>query len=149
MWPVVKARARFDSIPRIGLVIQHVAKAAVLSLSVLLPWQLPAQWLLLPEERAVHPKSGAFLHWVFILLAFVHFFKKDSTWKHSLELCETIAAALFGIANTSLQHVVAANHYKSVCWGCCPRRSGPWWEGCWHRPWHHEFRCGCYGGSEA
>ena len=43
------------------------------------------------------------------------FFKKDSTWKHSLELCETIAAALFGIANTSLQHVAAAHHYKSVC----------------------------------
>ena len=36
MWPVVKARARFDSIPRNGLAIQHVAKAAVLSLSVLL-----------------------------------------------------------------------------------------------------------------
>ena len=68
MWPVVKARARFDSIPRNGLAIQHVAKAAVLSLSVLLQWQLPAQWLLLPEERAVHPKSGAFFHWVFIRL---------------------------------------------------------------------------------
>ena len=65
----------------------HLAKAAVLSLSVLLPWQLPAQWLLLPEERAVHPKSGAFLplsfqsrvlffHWVFILLACVHFLRR-------------------------------------------------------------------------
>ena len=41
------------------------------------------------------------------------FFKKASTWKHSLELRDTIA--LFGIANTSLQHVAAANHYKSVC----------------------------------
>ena len=31
--------------------------------------------------------------------------------------------------------------------GHCPCWSGPWWEGGWHWPWHHQLCCSCHGGS--
>ena len=43
-----------------GVRKNRCAQATVLSLLVLLPWQLLAQWLLRPEERGEHPKPGPF-----------------------------------------------------------------------------------------